>query len=84
MQKAPDERAAVLEDKALIGLSAVLETVRERVDYAIGRLKSFEEVRIMRWRCVQCQHVKSFTRPVPAEAAALCPKCQCCDFVPHA
>jgi hypothetical protein len=52
-----------------------LERARERVDYAIGRLKSFEEVRCLRWRCIDCGYVKKFTRLMPAEVAPPCAKC---------
>jgi rubrerythrin len=60
----------------------LLETIRERVDYAISRLKSFEEVRSLAWRCETCGHVKKFTRKVPGETAQPCPKCEGVCFHP--
>ena len=50
-------------------IQELLVTIRERVDYAISRLKSFEEVRSLAWRCEGCGHVKKFTRKVPAQTA---------------
>jgi hypothetical protein len=35
----------------------------------------------MRWRCLVCGQVKTFTRPVPREVAIPCPKCRGSDFV---
>jgi hypothetical protein len=51
------------EEAALKPIRELLEKVRERVDYAIGRLKSFEEVRALAWRCRGCGFTKKFTRP---------------------
>jgi hypothetical protein len=56
-----------MDDKALLKpIRELLETIRERVDYAIIRLKSFEEVRSLAWRCETCGHVKKFTRKAPS------------------
>ena len=68
------------EEEALTPIREALERARERVDYAISRLKSFEEIRSLRWRCTQCGHVKRFTRPMPAEVAPPCPKCRSDSF----
>jgi rubrerythrin len=70
----------VADEEALRPIRELLEKVRERVDYAIARLKSFEEVRCLRWRCVQCGYIKRFTRPMPAEVAPPCPKCRAIAF----
>ena len=70
------------EEAALKPIRELLEKVRERVDYAIGRLKSFEEVRALAWRCRGCGFTKKFTRPVPAETAPPCPKCRGMVFDP--
>ena len=68
------------EDRRLKSIRELLEMVRERVDYAIGRLRSFEDTKALAWRCRKCRHMKKFTRAVPGEVAALCPKCSGVDF----
>lgn len=70
------------EDAPLKPIRELLETIRERVDYTISRLRSFEEVRSLGWKCKGCGHVKRFTRKVPAETAPPCPKCQGVAFRP--
>jgi hypothetical protein len=60
------------DEETLRPIREALERARERLDYAIGRLKSFEEVRCLRWRCIDCGYVKRFTKPMPAEAAPPC------------
>jgi rubrerythrin len=57
-------------------LKAVLETIRERAEYALKQLQESEEQRSMRWKCVNCGYIKRFTRPVPQETAEDCPKCK--------
>ena len=42
-------------------LKAILETIRERADYALKRLQNAEEERSMRWQCKDCRYVKHFT-----------------------
>ena len=69
------------DEEALKPIREVLEHVRERLDYALTRLKSFDEVRWLRWRCVDCGYIKHFTRPMPAEVAPPCPKCGGKTFV---
>ena len=71
----------MVEEEALRQIREALERVRERVDYAISGLKSFEGIRSLRWRCTQCGHVKRFTRAMPAEVAPPCPKCRDDSFV---
>ena len=68
------------DEAALKPVRELLEKVRERVDYAIARLKAFEEVRALAWTCSKCGFTKKFTRPVPAETAPPCPKCQGVHF----
>ncbi len=68
------------DEEALKPIREALERARERVEYAIGRLKSFEEVRSLRWRCVGCGFTKRFTKPVPAHVAPPCPKCRGISF----
>lgn len=63
-------------EEALKPIREALERARERVEYAIGRLKSFEEVRSLRWKCASCGSMKRFTRPMPAEVAPPGPKCR--------
>jgi predicted Zn-ribbon and HTH transcriptional regulator len=70
------------EETAIEKTRRLLELVRERVDYAIGRLKTFEEVKALSWRCRKCGYTKKFTRPVPLEVAVPCPKCRSGEFEP--
>ena len=72
--------AGVDNEEALKPIREALERARERVEYAIGRLKLFEEVRSLRWRCTGCGFTKRFTKPVPAHVAPPCPKCQAHSF----
>jgi rubrerythrin len=73
-------QTTLAEEETLRLIREALERARERVDYAISRLKSFEKIRALRWRCTQCGHVKRFTRPMPAEVAPPCPKCRSDSF----
>jgi len=59
----------------IVPLRQALEQVRDRLDTIIIRLKAREEPRYMRWRCTARGYVKRFTRPMPAEVAPPCPKC---------
>jgi len=63
------------DEEALKPLREVLERAREQLDLALRRLKSLEELRCLRWRCIDCGYIKHFTRPMPAEVAPPCPKC---------
>ena len=68
------------DEEALKPILEVLEHVQERLDFALSRLKSFDELRCLRWRCVDCGYIKHFTRPMPAEVAPPCPKCGGTNF----
>jgi predicted Zn-ribbon and HTH transcriptional regulator len=59
---------------------AILETIRERADYALKQLQDAEEERSMRWRCKDCAYTKYFTRPVPLESCGRCPRCKSISF----
>jgi predicted Zn-ribbon and HTH transcriptional regulator len=61
-------------------LKAILETIRERADYALKQLEHADEERSMRWKCKECRYVKHFTRSVPLEAAGRCPRCKSISF----
>jgi rubrerythrin len=63
------------DEEALKPLRQVLENAREQLDIALRRLKSLDELRCLRWRCLDCGYIKHFTRPMPAEVAPPCPKC---------
>ena len=39
------------ETTPVTGLKAILETIRERADYALKQLQDTEEQRSMRWQC---------------------------------
>ena len=68
------------DEPALKPLREALEQVRDRLDSIIARLRSREEIRCLRWRCIACGHLKNFTRPMPAHVAPPCPKCQGVNF----
>ena len=70
------------DDETRRPIREALELARERLDYAIARLKQSEEVRCLRWRCTGCGYLKHFTRPTPAGVAAPCPKCRGRSFAP--
>jgi len=61
-------------------IRAILETIRERADYALKQLQEAEEERSQRWKCKDCRWVKNFTRPVPLESCGRCPRCQSISF----
>ena len=63
------------EEEALKPLREVLEKAREQLDLALRRVKALDELRCLRWRCLDCGYIKHFTRPMPAEVAPPCPKC---------
>jgi len=67
-------------EEKLKPLRAILETIRERADYALKQLQDAEEARSMRWRCKDCRYMKYFTRPVPLESAVKCPRCKSTSF----
>jgi len=67
-------------EKKLTPLKSILETIRERADYALKQLAETEEERSMRWRCKDCGWIKHFTRPVPLETASGCPRCKSTSF----
>jgi rubrerythrin len=67
-------------EKKLKPLKAILETIRERADYALKQLEDAEAPRSMRWKCKDCQYMKHFTRPVTLEAAGRCPRCKNSEF----
>ncbi len=69
------------DEEAIKPIREVLEHARERLDFALARLKSYDEFRCMRWRCTDCGYIKHFTRPMPAEVAPPCPKCSGKKFV---
>jgi hypothetical protein len=67
-------------EEKLKPIRAILETIRERADYALKQLQDAEEQRSMRWKCKDCRYVKHFTKPVPFEAAGKCPRCKSSEF----
>lgn len=71
------------DEEALKGLRELLEHVRERVEYAISRLRAFEEVRCLRWKCAGCGYLKHFTKPMPSHVAVPCPRCRGATFEPQ-
>ena len=71
-----------MDEKALTTLRESLEHARQMLDYVIGRLKSAEQPRHLRWRCRRCEYIKHFTRPMPHDVASPCPRCMNGDFEP--
>jgi hypothetical protein len=64
-------------------LTAALRTIRDRADAALREVEqSGSGQRALGWKCTGCGHVKRFTRPVPTEVAAPCPKCNRAKFEP--
>ena len=57
-------------------LCHILERIRDDAQEALNFLGDSEEQQSLAWRCSGCGHVKHFTRPVPSEIAAPCPKCR--------
>ena len=69
------------DEEALRPIREALEQVRERLDFALARLKSFDELRCMRWRCVDCGYIKHFTRPNAGRSRAALPQVRGKTFV---
>jgi predicted nucleic-acid-binding Zn-ribbon protein len=69
-------------ETSLKALKAILETIRERADYALKQLEDAEHERSMRWKCKECQYTKHFTRPAPLESTGRCPRCKSTSFEP--
>jgi len=57
-------------------IKQILETIRERAEYALKQLQAAEEERSMRWICRECGYTKHFTRPASVETAGRCPRCK--------
>jgi len=67
-------------ETSLKPLRAILETIRERADYALKQLQEAGEQRALRWRCKNCHYIKYFTKPVPLEVVEKCPRCKSISF----
>jgi rubrerythrin len=80
MQAFPATRTQSMAKTSLKPLKAILETIRERADYALKQLQDAQEERSMRWKCKQCRYVKYFTKPVSLETAGRCPRCKSIEF----
>jgi hypothetical protein len=57
-------------------LRNLLEKIRDDAQRALALIPKGTESRSLSWKCIGCGHVKHFTRPVPIEVAAPCPKCK--------
>src|SRR6266542_2486791 len=68
------------EAKVRSSLKVILETIRERAQYALKQIQESEEQRSMRWKCKECRYMKHFTRLVPLEATGRCPRCKSPSF----
>jgi hypothetical protein len=62
-------------DPALQPLIIALRSIRDQADSVLKKIAQPKQERSLAWKCTGCGHVKHFTRPVPAELAAPCPKC---------
>jgi rubrerythrin len=64
-------------DAAHKAMILVLKSIRNQADSVLKKIEnaSAAEQRALAWRCISCGYTKHFTRPVPAEVAAPCPKC---------
>jgi hypothetical protein len=67
-------------ETSLKPLKAILETIRERADYALKQLEDAEAEHSRRWKCKDCDYMKHFTRPAPLEATGRCPRCKSTSF----
>lgn len=63
------------QEEALRPIRDILEKVRCQLEEAMARLKSYDELRTLRWRCTECGYIKHFMCPMPADVAPPCPKC---------
>ncbi len=63
-------------------IKTVLEKIRDEAQDALNLLVASDGQRSLAWRCVNCGHVKHFTRAVPLEVAARYRKCKGEDFRP--
>jgi hypothetical protein len=61
--------------ESISSIKEILETIRDEAQRALALLGHTEQQRSLGWKCAHCGHVKHFTRPVPAEVAPPCPKC---------
>jgi len=61
----------------------ILEKIRDDAQQALTVLGDSGESRSLAWKCSGCGHIKHFTRAVPAEVAAPCPKCGSESFQTH-
>jgi hypothetical protein len=61
-------------------LKTVLERIRDHASEALSLLGDSSDQRSLGWKCTGCGQVKHFTRPVPAEVAPPCPKCEGASF----
>jgi len=53
----------------------VLERIRDDAQKALMLLGGSADQRALAWKCAGCGYIKHFTKAVPAEVAASCPKC---------
>jgi hypothetical protein len=70
-------------DSKIQTLTAALRIIRDHADAALKEIgHAGGERRALGWKCTGCGHIKHFTRAVPAEVAAPCPKCHNTIFEP--
>jgi hypothetical protein len=58
-------------ETSLKPLKAILDTIRERADYALKQLQDAAEQRSMGWKCKACGYIKHFTTPWREEHRAM-------------
>ncbi len=49
--------------EALKPIREILEHARKELDEALARLKSYDELRALRWRCTECGYITHFIHP---------------------
>jgi hypothetical protein len=69
-------------DSAHQAMIAALTSIRDQADSVLKKMEQAAKERSLSWRCGGCRHTKHFTRPVPTEVAAPCPKCGGETFIP--
>jgi rubrerythrin len=62
-------------DAAHQAMILVLKSIRDQADSILKKIERTAEQRSLAWKCTSCGYAKRFTRPVFAEVAAPCPKC---------
>jgi predicted Zn-ribbon and HTH transcriptional regulator len=63
-------------------LKTILERIRQHTEQALSLLTNVGEQRALGWKCKGCGYIKHFTKAVPLEVVARCPRCKSDQFIP--